>query len=255
MTSPPPARADWALFLDVDGSLVELAEHPDAARASPRLQAILQNLNTVLGGAVALVSGRSIAGLDALVGASGLAAAGLHGLERRGADGVWLQRAEPAAALEAVKNTLRTFVDRWPGTYLEDKQAALALHYRQAPRAAQAAEAAIRAQAETLGDGFKLIRGKCVFELRPRGMNKGKVVEQFLTAPPFAGRRPVFVGDDVTDEDGFAAVNRLGGISVRVGEPEHGQSQARYKINNVKETLQWLQQVAAALAAPANRPA
>jgi trehalose 6-phosphate phosphatase len=228
----------WALFLDVDGTLLEIAPHPDQARPAPRLTAALGDASRALGGALALVSGRAIASLDAMFAPLVLPAAGLHGLERRGADGRVHYPTGFADRLAAARRGLMEFVESRPGLLLEDKGAALALHYRNAP----ALEAECRQRVEqaraAAGEDFHVQQGKMVLELKPSGEDKGTAIEAFMAEPPFRGRRPVFVGDDVTDEDGFRVVNGLGGLSVRVGHD--ARSGARAAANDVAEILDWL---------------
>ncbi len=239
-TEPLPAWSDrWALFLDVDGTLLDIADHPDDVRTTPRLKLLLRRAGIELGGAVALVSGRAIANLDRLFAPLQLPAAGLHGIERRSADGTIHYRAGLEERLHTAKRDLMDFVGAHRGLLLEDKGAALALHYRNAPDLCGEAEAAIRAAARRTGDGFHVQAGKMVFELKPAGQDKGTAVVEFMDERPFAGRIPVFAGDDITDEDGFAAVNRLGGESLRVGPP--GDSAARYRLDGVEALLEWLE--------------
>ena len=239
---PAPA-ADWALFLDFDGTLVDIAEHPDAVQVTPELQALLGNLAQALSGAVAIVSGRSLAGLDQLLDGALSTMAGIHGLERRdGAGRIWrpVDRTESFAEARAA---MQAFVDRHPGTLLEDKGNALTLHFRGAPELADEAEALLRRQCEALGEEFHLQPGKQILELKPAGHHKGTVIEAFLAEPPFAGRVPVFLGDDVTDEDAFATVNHLGGHSIRVGHGAHA-TVAQYQLDSVGAALDWLGRMA-----------
>ncbi len=216
----PDGPLPWALFLDVDGTLLELAEHPDAVVVEPALPALLERLRAALDGALALVSGRTLEALDRLFAPYRFPAAGSHGAEWRLAGAVAAASAD--ATLVPAAAWLEAFVAATPGTLLERKGHALALHYRGAPQAADAAHAAALAALARLGSGYRLLAGKAVYELLPSGVDKGRAIERFLAHPPFAGRRPVFVGDDLTDEAGFAAVNRLGGYSVRVGLPLPG---------------------------------
>jgi len=243
MTEPPalPAwDARWALFLDVDGTLLEIMEHPDDVRAAPRLRRLLAAAARALDGALALVSGRSIASLDAVFDPLRLPAAGLHGLERRDAGGKVHYPAGYARRIAAARDTLLEFVQSEPGLLLEDKGAALALHYRGAPALEAQCRQRIGLAREAAGEDFHVQHGKMVFELKPSGRDKGTAVADFMREAPFRGRRPVFVGDDVTDEDGFRAVNALGGISIRVGES--AGSAARLVAADVAAILDWLNQ-------------
>lgn len=230
----------WALFLDVDGTLLDIEEHPDDVRAAPRLRWLLAAAGNSLDGALALVSGRSIASLDAVFHPLRLPAAGLHGLERRDASGRVHYPTGYAQRIAAARGALLEFVQSEPGLLLEDKGAALALHYRGAPALEAECRRRIGAAREAAGEDFHVQHGKMVFELKPSGRDKGTAVNDFMGEAPFRGRRPVFVGDDVTDEDGFRAVNALDGISIRVGES--AGSAARLLAADVAAILDWLNQ-------------
>jgi trehalose 6-phosphate phosphatase len=238
-TELPPWSDRWALFLDVDGTLLDIAAHPDDVRTTPRLKLLLRRALTRLGGSVALVSGRSIANLDQLFSPLILPAAGLHGVERRSADGAVHYSMAMDDRLHAVKQRLMGFAERHPGLLLEDKGAAIALHYRNAPVLGEPCRDIMREMAHAAGPEFHVQEGKMVLELKPSGQDKGTAVQRFMREPPFAGRKPIFIGDDVTDEDGFAAVNALGGLSIRVGE--NGPTSARWRISDVGGFLGWLE--------------
>ncbi|MCD9027012.1 trehalose-phosphatase [Luteimonas sp. BDR2-5] len=234
--SPPPPADDWALFLDVDGCLLEFAPRPDAVVVPPGLPERLVALRQRLDGALALVSGRGIATLDALFAPQRFHAAGLHGVERRTPDGIVAAAAAPDA-LADVHAAASRLVAAHPGTLIEDKGAALALHWRGAP----AAEPALRAFAEQALPalpGYQLQPGDHVLELRPRHADKGSAILAFLDETPFAGRRPVFAGDDLTDEHGFAAVNARDGLSILVGD--RAGSAARFGLRNPAAVRRWL---------------
>ncbi|MGF1594776.1 MAG: trehalose-phosphatase [Kiloniellaceae bacterium] len=211
----PAAPSAQALFLDVDGTLLPIAPHPDAVRVPPPLIALLEDLNARIGGALALVSGRSLANLDRLFAPLRLPAAGVHGLERRGADGI-VHTGDTASLLQPLRGPLADFAGARQGLLVEDKQHSLALHYRAAPTYDAEAEAFLRDLAAA-APGLEVTRGKMVLEVKPAGVDKGTAIVAFLAEPPFAGRHPVYIGDDVTDEDAFAAVNAAGGLSIRVG--------------------------------------
>jgi len=237
---PLPAWNDrWALFLDVDGTLLDIADHPDDVRTTPRLKLLVRRAGLELGGAVALVSGRAIADLDRLFMPLQLPTAGLHGIERRSADGTMHYRPALEDRLHDIKRELMEFADNRTGLLLEDKGAALALHYRNAPGAAGEATEIMDRVARDAGDQFHVQHGKMVLELKPAGQDKGTAILQFMDESPFRGRIPVFAGDDVTDEDGFAAVNRLDGESIRVGDGK--STAARYQIESVNQLLGWLE--------------
>jgi trehalose 6-phosphate phosphatase len=209
----------------------------------------LAALHDRTGGALALVSGRPLRELDALLPAAGWAAAGQHGLEWRAPDGS-LHRPPPPAALEPAREALADLVARHPALLLEDKGLSLALHYRRAPRLAGFAHRAVRQLATQLGPELVVQTGKRVIELRPAGQDKGAAVRRFLALPPFRGRRPVFLGDDVTDEAAFGAVNALGGHSIKVGR---GPTAARWRLAGVDDVRAWLAGDAAPLR-PASSP-
>jgi trehalose 6-phosphate phosphatase len=238
---PPPPRLrapDIALFLDVDGTLLEIEREPGAVHVPERLCLILKQLQSATGGALALVSGRSLDQLDQLFSPLRLSAAAVHGLERRNL-GVKIERAAPdPAAFERARRRFRAFADAHEGVLLEDKGLTLALHYRKAP---ELADAAVRAAetAVTESEGvLVLLHGKMVCELKPPGVDKGKAIAAFLEERPFAGRRPVFAGDDVTDEAGFVTINQRGGVSIRIGDSQ--PSGATFGLPNVTAMHTWL---------------
>lgn len=241
--SLPEPDDRWALFLDVDGTLIDFADTPDGVRVDSRVNEILLGLDRRFGHAVALVSGRSIEQLDQLFAPLRHTVAGLHGLERRGPDG-HIQRVDSAVAgLDRVRETFSQFSKANPAAIVEDKGMAVALHYRRAPDLAPMADALARQLVSdpiaNCDDSLVLLHGKMVVEFRPRGPNKGDVVDDFMAIEPFKGRIPVFIGDDITDEDGFNAVNRLSGHSIRVGPPQ--VSAAKWRIDGVADLRVWLE--------------
>lgn len=239
--SLPPFARDWALFLDVDGTLLDVADRPDAVRCEPDLPSVLVRLQTFLSGALALISGRSIAFLDDVLGLPGLCMAGQHGAERRDARGQSVLHSPRSPALAEILPGLMQLVERHPGLLIEDKGLGLALHFRLAPQHEMLAFDAMRSALGVLGPGFELQAGKMVFELKSRGRDKAAAIAAFLGEPPFLGRRAVFVGDDETDETGFAEVNRRQGYSVKVGP---GPSVARYRLGDACAVRGWLRGIA-----------
>lgn len=234
----PSAHERWAVFLDVDGTLLELADTPDAVHVPGSLVGLLEVLDRVLDGALALVSGRPLDELDRLFQPVQVAAAGVHGAELRLSDGRVARTPVDRDALAQVRHAFSAFAATHPGVLVEDKGVGVTLHYRRAPSAADEAQALGAEWASRVGDDFQLLQGKMVVELRSRSATKGTALRQYLAEPPFSGRRAVYLGDDVTDEDAFAAVNQLGGISVVVGDRQ--PSAARYRLPDVAAVHGWL---------------
>ena len=242
--APPALQPADALFIDVDGTLLEIASQPELVTVPPGLPELLEHLAHRHGGALALVSGRPLTELDRLFRPWHGAAAGLHGAERRRGDGIAAggpdDPADRAAisAIDRLRTELRDFVRNLPGVRLEDKGRTLAVHYRAAPQAEDAVRRTVarvtRADAELL----RTIAGKMVVEVQPRHHGKDRAIAAFMAEPPFRGRRPVFLGDDTTDEDGFAEVNRREGISIRIGAPR--PTTAKYELPSVAAALSWL---------------
>ena len=238
---PPPIDDSHALFLDVDGTLLHFASTPDGVEVPEHLRPALAALHKRLDGAVALVSGRSLGTLDALLAPPRLPASGLHGLERRhGRKRNAAPRVPDAMAL--VRSDAATIAARHPGAVVEDKGAALALHWRAAPNASAEFQAFAHAALPRL-PGYRLQPGKDVLELRPAGRaggraDKGAAILEFMEEAPFLGRQPVFAGDDATDEAGFAAVNAHGGVSVLVGPPR--ASAAHFSLAGPAEVHAWI---------------
>jgi trehalose 6-phosphate phosphatase len=231
----PRFARDWALFLDVDGTLLDLAEHPRGVQVEPALVEALGRLQGLAGGAVALISGRSIGDLDRLFAPLVLAAAGQHGAERRHENGaIDIDRSRTS---RFARETLAALAGQHPGLLFEDKGATLAMHYRHAPELQGLVESTLGAIARRSAGEWTLQTGKMVRELVPHGRNKGGAIAAFLHEPPFADRVPVFIGDDDTDEHGFALVRRLRGYAVKVG-PE--PSIAQHRIPDASGVRVWL---------------
>jgi trehalose 6-phosphate phosphatase len=235
--APPALPRGCALFLDFDGTLVHLEDHPSLVRADEALHALLGTLGVAMAGAVALVSGRTIAELDALLVPARLAIAGQHGAERRSVDGTMHYHAPLSPRFEEAALALRRLVAAHPQLLLEEKGASLALHYRARPSLGPLVEQEARRVLRSLGEGFALQAGKFVVELKPSGKDKGTAITEFMAEAPFAGRLPVFVGDDLTDELGFEVVNRLGGHTVKVGS---GITKARWRLRDADAVRGWL---------------
>ncbi|MFB2552548.1 trehalose-phosphatase [Ensifer soli] len=218
----------WALFLDVDGTLLDLAATPDGVVLPPGLADDLDALAGKLGGALALVTGRSIAFVDALFSPRRFPVAGLHGSERRSSDGTRHESPLTGRFLR-LKQAISARAGAWDGVLVEDKHAAIAVHYRLAPDRQADVEALMLGAAAEAGPGWTLQRGKMVAEIRPSQADKGAAVNAFLEDGPFRGRAPFVIGDDVTDEAMFDVANARGGLSVRVGPPP-GPTAARLSL-------------------------
>lgn len=235
----PPARLDRiSLFLDLDGVLAEFADTPGGVRPEARRTAVLTALAPRLKGRVAIISGRTVAEIDRITEHAMASASGVHGLERRRADGTFLR----AEASESVRNAIAAFEEfarTRPGVVVEDKTVAAGLHYRGTPDAAGDADALTRRlAAET---GLMLQPGNMVIELKTPGASKGTALTAFMQEAPFSDGVPVMLGDDLTDEDGFTAAAALGGFGVLVGPPR--ETAARYGLPNVTAVLEWLERL------------
>jgi trehalose 6-phosphate phosphatase len=227
-----------AYFLDIDGTLVDLADTPRTVKLHPALPDLVEALYESSEGAIALITGRSIADADRLFPGRRLPIAGQHGHERRSANGVITRHRVSPRALDPSRHLLRTVVERHPELLLEDKGLTLALHYRRAPHLAGLAHRVMHKVQKPLGDQYCVHRGKRVVELAPAGRDKGLAIRAFMRQAPFRGRPPVFIGDDVTDEHGFAMVNSLGGDSIKVGP---GPTSAGWRLPSVTAVLAWLE--------------
>lgn len=242
-------RPNWALFLDFDGTIVDFAPRSDAIRPDPGLVATLGRAAEALGRALAVVTGRPIGEIDHWLDASVVAVAGIHGAERRGADG---RLVPPAAGLappssgevERARARLAAVAAANDGVVFEDKGSCFALHFRDAPDRGDVCAAAVHGLESP---SFEVLLGSSVAELRPRGIHKGAAIAAFMAEAPFAGRTPVFVGDDLTDEDGFRTVNEMGGVSVLAGPPR--PTRARHRLADVGAVVAWLRGIPGAVAA------
>ncbi|HWC74035.1 MAG TPA: trehalose-phosphatase [Gemmatimonadales bacterium] len=249
---PPKPRREWAYFFDLDGTLIDFAATPSAVRVGEDVRLLLGRLYRSTGGAVALMSGRPIADIDRLFPRARMPAAGLHGLERRNGAGRVTRHPVPTTRLERAKRRIAASLNgrgngirKARGLLFEDKGLSLALHYRRAPGLASYAHRLARSLLADLGgeggagsnSRFCIQRGKYVVEVRPSGKDKGIGVREFMRERPFRGRVAVYVGDDATDEIGFATVNRLGGVSIKVGP---GRTAARWRLPDVRAVREWL---------------
>jgi trehalose 6-phosphate phosphatase len=229
-------RGRHALFLDFDGTLVEIAERPEAVRLEPEARAALTLLAREMDGAVAIVTGREIADIDHHLSPLYLPVAGVHGLTRRSFDGALTDVTLSWAFVPTLERALHPFAERNAGLLVERKRGAVALHYRLRPELE--GEAIIEMERATQGlSGITLMRGKMVIEAKSSATHKGHAIEAFLNEVPFRGRVPVVAGDDRTDEDAFVTVNRLGGVSIKIGDDE---TAATLRLPNAAAFRHWL---------------
>jgi trehalose 6-phosphate phosphatase len=235
--SVPELAPGTAFFLDVDGTLVDFADRPHEVRIDDDLGRLLSELHGAVGGALALISGRSVSDVDRLFASQRFCVAGQHGAERRDAARMVHRHGLPLARLRSAGDTLRRFSEAHPALVLEDKGMNLALHYRLAPHLASDVRGAVQDIAKDLGEEFEVQKGKMVFEIKPSGKDKGTAIAEFMKETPFRDRMPVFIGDDQTDEYGFRIVNRLGGQSVKVGR---GPTTARWRLPDASAVRAWL---------------
>jgi trehalose 6-phosphate phosphatase len=237
LTVIPDLSANYAYFFDLDGTLAAIQPQPDQVVVPQKILSLLHRLAEHNAGALALISGRSMAELDALAKPFRFPLAGVHGAERRDINGRTQVVQLPAELKREVSARLHAGMAGLDGIRLEVKGMAFALHYRQAPQH----EAILQALARRITQRWPqlaLQQGKCVVEIKPAGASKGEAIAAFMQEAPFAGRVPLFFGDDLTDENGFSVVNRLGGLSVRVGE---GETQAKWRLAGVPEVWHWLE--------------
>ena len=245
MNAPPPLRTDQALFLDLDGTLIEIAEHPIDVVVPVGLKLTLTAARAQLGGALALVSGRSLAQIDLLFGGYPFDVAGSHGSEWRCTGGMDVIEAPPASALEEVVSHIAAAArsDRGlyiGGLYIERKPHSIALHFRADPSLAGEAWRLAREGLAILGADYRLQEGKAVVEILPASAQKGSAIDRFMQSLPYLGRVPLFAGDDLTDESGFEAVNLRHGISIRIGDPG-GETRAQYLLPSPAALREWLE--------------
>ncbi len=217
---------------------MEIAPSPDRIVVHRDMPPLIRKLHTLTGGAVALITGRSIADVDRVLPLSKMAIAGQHGLEVRSADGTMSTHRVRSGNLNQVRLHLLDAVARHEGLIAEYKGLSIALHYRHAPALAGYAHKLMRSLRSRYVPDFSIQKGKRVVELKPAGTDKGVAIEELMLDPPFAGRIPVFIGDDVTDEHGFKVVNRMGGHSVKIGP---GRTHARWRLRDVESLREWLQ--------------
>jgi trehalose 6-phosphate phosphatase len=242
---PAPPQADvatLALFVDVDGTLLDIAARPDAVIVDASLRRTLMRLHARLGGALAPLSGRALHDVDALLGLGHAAAAGLHGAELRGPDGSALATPAVHAAIEAARTRAIEAAATISGLLIEDKGAAIALHYRAVPDSEMDVRRVAIGMLDLAGPDYELLNGKFVIELKPKNANKGTALAALMRIAPFAGRTPWMLGDDLTDEDAFAQANALGGVSIIVGPRR--PTLARHALAGPAAARRWLSALA-----------
>lgn len=240
-----PNPRDTAFLFDLDGTLIEIAALPEDVAPAPGLLPALKRLSGLSGGAVAVVSGRRIAFLERILPGLDAPMAGVHGLELRlGAEGAAVL-AEPGGGegLTELRKALGPWLKAHPGLTVEDKGLAVALHYRARPDLQAEVDAFATAAAAAPGAGLVIQRGKMVVELRAAGPRKGDALQAIMALPAFAGRRPLYFGDDVTDEHAFAAAAAMGGGGVFVGPPTQA-TLAESRLDAPADVLAFIEAVA-----------
>lgn len=238
-TALTPSRT--AFFLDFDGTLAPIAADPESVRVAPQTLAALGGLYRAAGGALAIVSGRSIDQLDRMLHPLRLPAAGVHGLERRGASGRRVRAPVDAEAERGLALLVGTFVEEKPGLLAEVKPGSVALHYRKRPEMGPDC-LAFAAHLARDDRRIRLVEGKMVIEMKLFARDKGDAIADFMAEAPFSGRLPFFAGDDVTDEAGFERVNAMGGVSLKIGP---GRTAARHRVPDGAAFAAWLERLAA----------
>jgi trehalose 6-phosphate phosphatase len=228
--------AQTAFFFDFDGTLAEIVDDPQAVSISEALRSDLAALQHAAGQAVAVVSGREIATLDRFLAPLALPLGGAHGAERRNALGEISRIDVDTALLDRLEASLATMAASHDGLIVERKRSSVALHFRRRPDLAAACEALVRDLAGQ-ADAVSLLAGKMVFELKLSGRTKGDLIAAFMAEKPFAGRRPVYFGDDITDEDAFRVLPRWNGVSVKIGD---GKTAARHRLASPAALHAWI---------------
>ncbi|MDX8479585.1 trehalose-phosphatase [Mesorhizobium sp. VK24D] len=236
--TPRLPEGRWALFLDIDGTLLEHAAHPDSVSVSEELHRLLETIERRLDGALAFITGRSIAAVDRLFDPLKLRIAGLYGLEHRLTPDGQIEAADEPADMAALADEIELELAS-KAVYVERKGPVLAIHTRAAPHLLARAAELVEAALARLPEGYRVIAGNAGVELMPLEAAKGAAIRRFMQLDPFSGRRPVFLGDDTSDENGFDTVNAAGGISIRV-KPQ-GETAARFAIADVASALAWLE--------------
>lgn len=240
---PQPSSINFdrdALFLDFDGTLAEIAPAPDLVAFTPEARDLLEVLVERFSGAVAIVTGRQMSEIDRHLAPLELPVSALYGLVHRSPNGDVTDKQTSDAAVARASAKLKEFVEEHAGLLLELKGQTIALHYRARPDLAVQSRAAVYAAVDGM-TGIKVIEGKMVVEVAPVGADKGRAVRAFLKEQPFVGRRPVYIGDDISDEAAFAVVQELDGVAIKIGM---GPTIAHHRSPDNTQVLQWLRLVA-----------
>jgi trehalose 6-phosphate phosphatase len=239
---PAPPKAPWCLFLDIDGTLLDIAPTPDSVIVDPTLLDLLRRLERACEGAIALITGRPIAAVDALFAPLQLPMAGVHGFERRNAQGHYFRPGFVGTGLGFLRSEVTALARSLHGVLLEDKGCAFALHYRQAPNLEETIRLRLARLVSAALPAFELLDGDHVVEIKPVEHDKSTAIEAFMQEEPFSGRMPVFIGDDTTDLDGFAAMKRFNGLAVAVGSRIPGER----RLAGPRDVRAWLESLLAA---------
>ncbi len=232
----------YCIFLDLDGTLVEIEDRPDDVRIDPATLRFIERLRDKVGRALALLSGRDIHVIDRLLYPLVLPVAGVHGLQRRDASGRLHSPIIDQSVVDAIATKIEAAFVSEPGVIIERKTGAVAIHFRLRPDFEKRCLALAR---KIICDrpGLDMIKGKMVCEIRVHGNDKGAVIATFLEERPFKGRRPIFAGDDATDEPGFVTANARDGVSIKIGE---NPTAAKFRVATILELRNWLDELMAA---------
>ncbi len=237
MREPPiPDGRECCLFLDIDGTLLDIAPTPDSVQVDEALRSLLRRLGYACNGALALISGRTISNIDDLFAPLLLPAAGVHGNERRDARGYWHHEAVRGPAFEEFRERMSAALAPLAGILVEDKGCGVALHYRLVPNMHAPLRKAIERLTPWLPETHAILEGDEVIEIKPVAHDKGTAIDAFMREAPFARRYPIFIGDDLTDRDGFEAVRKWGGLAIAVGSNVHADEH----LDNPRAVRRWL---------------
>ena len=236
--APPPLTTDVALFLDFDGTLVDIAPNPSDVIVPAALSQRLRQVAWLLNGALAVISGRSIATIDSFLSGAVQCTAGLHGAERRSALGLVHSTTRGGDMIISFRTILQAFGAAHPAVLVEDKGVSIAVHFRGDPTLADTCRQAVDDCVLASHGVFERLDGKMVAELKPVGITKVAALEAYMNEAPFAGRRPVFAGDDITDEGAFGYVSRTNGLGVMVGASS--PTAAASRLPSVEALHAWL---------------